>query len=147
MTRPLVFFALSLTVAPLCPGARQPVTIDAVVNAPATTHGPVLWSPDGTRFVVTERGELRLYEVRTGKERALIELANLEKAAVPVPPPATFDWTNRRVSESSVQWFADGKRLLVAAGGDLFVVDIAKSRFEPLTDRRASCRERVSSPV
>jgi len=146
MTRPLVFFALSLTVAPLCPGARQPVTIDAVVNAPATTHGPVIWSPDGTRFVVTERGELRLYEVRTGKERALIELAKLEKAAVPVPPPATFDWTNRRVSESSVQWFADGKRLLVAAGGDLFVVDIAKSRFEPLTQTAEAERDAKLSP-
>ena len=57
-----------------------------------------------------------------------------------------FDWTNRRVGEQDVQWFADGKRLLVAAGGDLFVVDIAKGRFEPLTQTAEAERDPKLSP-
>ncbi len=48
-----------------------------------------------------------------------------------MPPSPVFDWTNRRVGEHDVQWFADGKRLLVAASGDLFIVDINKGRFDP----------------
>ncbi len=37
------------------------------------------------------------------------------------------DWTNRRVSEHAVQWFAHRPpRLLVLAAGDLFIVDSEK---------------------
>jgi dipeptidyl-peptidase-4 len=127
-------------------GAKKPVTIDAVVNAPSTSHGRITWAPDGTRFVIVERGTLSLYDVKTGKERAIVEMANLDRAAVPVPAPMLFDWTNRRVDETSIQWFADGKRLLVAAAGDLFLVDIAKNRYDALTQTSDAERDAKLSP-
>lgn len=125
---------------------KKPVTIDAVVNAPAAPHSAITWAPDGGRFIVTRRGELSLYDVRSGKERAVIALDKLENAAIPAPPPALFDWTNRRVGERDIQWFADGKRLLVAASGDLFVVDINKGNFEALTQTAELERDPKLSP-
>jgi dipeptidyl-peptidase-4 len=128
------------------PGARKPVTIDAVVNAPPSALGPIIWAPDGERFIFTERGELSLYDIRSGKERSVIALDKLQNAAVPAPPAAVFDWTNRRVGEHEVQWFTDGKRLLVSASGDLFIVDIGKGRFEPLTQTAEVERDPKLSP-
>jgi dipeptidyl-peptidase 4 len=130
----------------LLAGAKKPVTLDAVINAPSTPRGQIVWAPDGERFVVTEQGELLLYEVRTGKERSVITLDKLQNAATPAPPASAFDWTNRRVGEQNVQWFADGKRLLVAASGDLFIVDIGKGRFEPLTQSPEVERDPKLSP-
>ena len=101
---------------PLAFAAKKPVTVDAVVNAPASPGGAIIWAPDGERFIVTDRGEISLYEIRSGKERSIIALDNLQKAAAASPPAPVFDWTNRRVGERDIQWFADGKRLLVSAG-------------------------------
>jgi dipeptidyl-peptidase-4 len=126
--------------------AKKPVTIDALIDAPPTRHGPIVWAPDGGRFIVSERGALSLYDVRTGKEHEVIALDKLDKAAVKPPQPELFDWTNRRVDESDVQWFADGKRLLVAASGDLFIVDLAKSRFDALTETPDFERDPKLSP-
>jgi dipeptidyl-peptidase-4 len=134
----------SLSLPPIA--AKKPVTIDALVNAPRTHHGAITWAPDGGRFIVNERGTLSLYDVRTGKEREVIALDKLDKAAVKPPEPPVFDWTNRRVDESDVQWFADGKRLLVSASGDLFIVDLAKGRFDALTETADVERDPKLSP-
>src|SRR3984885_14676394 len=133
-------FALQLT------AAKKPITVEAVVNAPPSRFGNVTWAPDGERFIANERGELSVYDVRSGKSRDVIALEELERAAVKSPPPAVFDWTNRRVGEQDVQWFADGKRLLLSAGGDLFVVDIARGHFEPLTQTPETERDPKLSP-
>ena len=89
-----VFLLISVASA-----AKNPVTLDAVINAAVVPRPEIVWAPDGERFVVSEKGQILLYEVRSGKERSVIELDKLEKAAVPSPPPAVFDWTNRRVDE------------------------------------------------
>ncbi len=128
------------------PAAKKPVTIDAVVNAPPSPLTPITWAPDGERFIFTERGELSLYDIRSGKERSVIALDKLQNAAIPATPSPVFDWTNRRVGEHEVQWFADGKRLLVAASGDLFIVDVGKGRFEPLTQTPEAERDPKLSP-
>jgi dipeptidyl-peptidase 4 len=128
------------------PAAKKPVTVDAVVNAPPSPLGPITWAPDGERFTFTAHGELTVYDVHSGKERPVIALDKLQNAAVPAPPAAVFDWTNRRVGEHEVQWFTDGKRLLVAAGGDLFIVDIGKGRFEALTQTPDVERDPKLSP-
>ena len=150
MLRPIAFCvlisALGPVVTPGASGAKKPVTVDAVVNAPSTSHGRITWAPDGTKFVMVERGTLSLYDVKTGKERTIVEMGNLERAAVAVPAAPLFDWTNRRVAETSVQWFADGKRLLVAAAGDLFIVDIAKERYDALTQTADAERDAKLSP-
>jgi dipeptidyl-peptidase 4 len=140
----LALFALSPVASP---AAKKPVTIDAVVNAPSSRPPAIAWSPDGEHFIATERGELSLHDVRSGKEHAVIAMDKLENAAVKSPPSPVFDWTNRRVGERDVQWFADGKRLLVAAAGDLFIVDTAKAgRFDPLTQTAEVERDPKLSP-
>jgi dipeptidyl-peptidase-4 len=125
---------------------KKPITVDAVVNAPSSSLGTITWAPDGERFVFTERGQISMYEIRSGKERSIIALDKLRDAAVPAPPAPVFDWTNRRVGEHDVQWFADGRRLLIAAAGDLFIVDINKGRFDPLTQTSDVERDPKLSP-
>jgi dipeptidyl-peptidase-4 len=141
---------LSCICGSACFAARNPVTIDSLI---ATTPGRaghvtanMTWAPDGARFVVSERGALYLCDVKSGKEREVIALSKLDAAAVKGPPAAVFDWMNRRVGESAVQWFADGKRLLVAAAGDLFAVDVDKGTFEALTKTPEAERDPKLSP-
>jgi dipeptidyl-peptidase-4 len=139
------WLALAALISPLW-AAKKPVTIDALLDTPSNHHGPIVWAPDGTRFITTEREALSLYDVRTGKDREIIALDKLDKAAVKPPEPAVFDWTNRRVDESEVQWFSDGKRLLVAESGDLFIVDIGKGKFDALTETADFERDPKLSP-
>lgn len=139
-----------LLLAPLAFSAKKPLTIDALVNAKPSPAGHVTsqitWAPDGARFILNEDGKLSLYDVATGRQREVIEFTTLDNAAVKAPPAPGFDWTNRRVSENDVQWFADGKRLLVSASGDLFVVDVAKGSFDPLTQTPEIERDPKLSP-
>src|SRR5579863_4808955 len=100
--------AIVLLVAVIAAGQKKPVTIEAVVNAPASALGPITWAPDGEHFLFTDRGELSLYDIRSGKERAVIAFDKLQNAAVPAQAPPVYDWTNRRVGEHDIQWFADG---------------------------------------
>lgn len=142
----LRYAATGLIFAALLSAQKQPVTIDSVAAARGAELPSITWAPDGEHFISTERGELTLYEMRSGKERVIVSLDKLQNAAVPSPPPPVFDWTNRRVGEHDVQWFADGKRLLVAASGDLFIVDVNKGRFEPLTQTADVERDPKLSP-
>jgi dipeptidyl-peptidase 4 len=138
--------ALALAFTLHLPAAKRPVTVEAMVNAPSTRFPSVDWAPDGERYIEKEGGQLSLYDVKSGKERVVIALDELERAAVKPPAGEPFDWTNRRVGEHEVQWFADGKRLLVAEGGDLFVVDVSKGRFEALTQTPQAERDPKLSP-
>lgn len=117
--------------------AKKPVTIDAVMKSGEARRGRagnITWAPNGSQFIVNKSGKLSLYDVPSGKYRDIIVLAKLEDAAEkPEVPEAVFDWTNRRVRGNDVQWFADNLRLLVAASGDLFIVDTRKGAFEQLT--------------
>src|ERR1700722_3835477 len=111
-----------LVTAPFLAAAKKPVTLQTLIDAPPARFPSVNWAPDGTRFLTTERNTVTLYDVKSGKSREVTAISKLEGAAVKVPAPAQYEWTDRRVAESSVQWFGDGKRLLVSAGGDLFIV-------------------------
>jgi dipeptidyl-peptidase-4 len=128
----------SIAVLPVvCWGAKKPVTIDAVINHHASLAGnsthAITWAPEGTRFVLKDHETLFVYDVKTGKQNEIVTYSALDNAAVKAPPDPVFDWTNRRVGESGIQWFADGKRLLVAASGDLFIVDVTRNSFDALT--------------
>ncbi|HKD08114.1 MAG TPA: S9 family peptidase [Bryobacteraceae bacterium] len=131
----IALFAASFGLLPAAD--RKPVTIDALmaVKPSLAGHatGSVTWSPDGGRFVANNDGSLSVYNVTSGGETKLLDLKDLEDAAVKPPKAETFDWTNRNVAETPVQWFKDGKRLLVSAGGDLFVVDSGKGSWSALT--------------
>ncbi|HYA18024.1 MAG TPA: S9 family peptidase [Bryobacteraceae bacterium] len=125
---------------------KQPVTVEAAAAAPPPLHGPITWSPDGAHYVAIERGTLHLYETRSGKEREIVPLDKLEQLAVKTPPAAGYDWTNRHVAETTVQWFTDKRHILVSAGGDLFVIDVEKRSVDPLTQTSAAERDPKLSP-
>ena len=143
MRRAAAIGLLSVTVVA---AQKNAVTVEAVVNAARSSPAAITWAPDGERFITTERGEIILRDLRSGKEKPVIALDKLQSAAVPAPPGRKYDWTNRRVDERDVQWFADSKRLLVSASGDLFIVDINKGRFEPLTQTAEIERDPKLSP-
>jgi len=128
-----LLFALSLT-ACLAFAAKKPVTIDDVLNArPTRRAGPVTWAPDGKQFAYTEAAKLWLYETSTGKRREVIAWKALDDAALKPATPELADWTNRRVSSQSQQWFPTGDRMLVSASGDLFILDTVTGKFDTLT--------------
>jgi hypothetical protein len=88
--------AIGLLLAVLSSAQKKPVTIDAVVNAPPSTLGAITWAPDGEHFIFTDRGELSLYDIRSGKERSVIALEKLQNAAVPSPPQTASGCRFRR---------------------------------------------------
>ena len=128
--------------------AKKPVTIDTLMRSPGEQHnrGPATWAPNGSQFIVSESGKLAVYDVPSGKQRDVITLSKLSEAAENPEEPSVTDWTNRRVSESNVQWFADGKRLLVLESGDLFLVDVHKSSFDQITKTSEAERDPKLSP-
>ena len=144
--------AFSLVLLPVlgCPAlaGQKAVTIDALMEAAGRRagEGPAIWAPNGNEFVVNKSGTLAIYDAPSGKQRDVIQLSKLEGAAATPEQPATFDWTNRRVDENDIQWFADGKRLLVSATGDLFIVDVNKGSFEQLTHTSDVERDPKLSP-
>jgi dipeptidyl-peptidase-4 len=147
MLRQFIFFA-GVLVLTAGSGAAQkkPVTLDDVAMPGGGVSGSLVWSPSGESFVIAERGVLSLYNVKNGKSRDIVALSKLNAAAAKTIEPKTADWTNRRVSEHAVQWFADGRRLLVLAAGDLFIVDSEKGSFEALTHTTDDERDPELSP-
>ena len=138
MSVPFGAAAVSLTVLLLHPApvaaAKKPVTPEAAARThPARGVGRVVWSPEGERFVYRSRGALFLYRVESGEKRELLEFAALESEAEKPKPPERALWQNRRVREQPIQWFPDGERLLLKAGGDLFLISVADGEWRQLT--------------
>jgi len=147
MLRQIFFFScvLALT-AGFGTAQKRPVTLDDITPPGGGVSGSLVWSPSGDSFVTAERGVLSLYNVKSGKSRDVIALGKLTAAAAKTVASDTADWTNRRVSEHPVQWFADNRRLLVLAAGDLFIVDAEKGSFESLTHTTDDERDPELSP-
>jgi dipeptidyl-peptidase-4 len=143
MTNPLfrlwcALFVLWVAGPPCRAAEKKLVTLDDLGKRPQTHPVSPVWSPDDRRFAYIENGHLFAFDVAAGAKRDLLAMSQLETAAAKIPEPGVFDWTNRRVSESPVQWFAKQDRLLVLAGGDLFTVSTAANAagaapFEQLT--------------
>ena len=113
---------------------KKPITIDTMMEQRPDAEAPVpVWAPDGKHFAYFQGGEVRLYDVAAKSEKALLSIAPLEKAAVPVPEPPWFDWRNRQVSEDNLQWSQSGKQLLLSVKGDLFLFSLATGSWEQLT--------------
>ena len=113
---------------------KKPVTIDTLQEQRREAEAPTpVWAPDGKHFAYFQGGEVRLYDVAAKSGKTLLALSPLEKAAVPVPEPARFDWRNRRVSEDSLEWSQSGKQLLVSVNGDLFLFSLDSGSWEQLT--------------
>lgn len=128
---------------------KKPVTLEALAQAGARMGPPpaqAVWSPRGGRLAVIRGDRLLLHEVASGEEIEIVSLAELNKMAAPVPQPEQMTWENRRVREQRVQWSSEGARLLILAGGDLFLWDEASGKTEQLTSTPAAERDPKLSP-
>ncbi|MBK9166357.1 MAG: DPP IV N-terminal domain-containing protein [Bryobacterales bacterium] len=127
---------------------RKPVDLDAVTATREAPQGggAIVWSPDSRRLVHREKEAIWLYTVATGERRSLLPLADLRKLAVEVPAPARFQWENRRIAEQPVAWTPGGTQLLVAEGGDLFLVTVDGGKVEQLTKTAVAERDPKLSP-
>jgi dipeptidyl-peptidase-4 len=116
-------------------GQKKPVTLEVAASGRMIPDSvQATWSPDGTRFLYTEARKLRVYECARKESRVLVTLADLEgKAKSDKKVGGAFQWQNRRVEGSRPQWSADGKSVLLAAGGDLFLVNAANGDTKQLT--------------
>src|SRR5581483_6307674 len=74
-----------------------------------------------------------LYDPAKKNDSELFKMEDLEHAATPVPEAERFAWRNRRVDEESIEWTGDGRALLVAVKGDLFLYRFADRKWEQLT--------------
>jgi dipeptidyl-peptidase 4 len=112
--------------------AKKPVTIDDLVahrrQAPITP----IWSPNGNAFLYQDSGKVFLYDINSRKSRVWFDSSAMHADAVAPVQPKEFGWRNRRVSSESYQWFPNGKDLLAAVGGDLFIVH-PNGKFDQIT--------------
>ena len=114
---------------------KKPVTLEAVTAAPPRRGGmgAVLWAPDGKRFAYTEKRALWVYDVPTGQKKELANLAKLGEKAVKYDSPEAFPFQNRGVAEQAMQWSGSGKEMLLAEGGDLFLLHVDTGAWDQLT--------------
>ena len=126
---------------------KKPVTIEAITaEKHVTGFEPVQWAPNGTRFAWLEKKELRLYDIASGHEQTLLNLADLESEAVKPPAAESFDWKNRHVSEQSFAWSQGGKEILISSGGDLFLLHLETGKWDQLTATAEAERDAKLSP-
>ena len=117
-------------------GQRKPVTLEALhewQSRPRESPGSAVWAPDGRSFAHQTGSKLMLYSVAAGSERELASLDEMDSLAVKSPEPERYDWENRRVNASPLQWSPSGRELLYESGGDLFRIDAANGTFKQLT--------------
>ncbi len=120
-------------------GQKKPVTLEEAAKSIRQPAAPI-WSPDGTNFLATNGTKLTLWNVSSKTHKELVDLKLFDdEAKTPAPDPA-FTWENRGVRERDIQWFPDGKQLLISRGGDLFLFDLATAARTQLT--RTTARER-----
>ena len=137
---------LLLGAAGLSAAEKRPVTAADIVSPEDGVSDSIRWAPDSSRFVISENGAVSVYRVRTASKHEVISISRLERAAAKTTAHETADWVDRHTAESTVQWFADSKRLLVSAGGDLFIVDADKGSFQTLIHTPEEERDATLSP-
>ena len=148
----LLRYILVILIASSCLWAqKKPITLDTVIEfdragGRGAGGATPVWAPDGKRLAFIRGGAVMLYDVAAKREEKLLSLDALEKAAIAVPEPQRFDWTNRRVSEASVQWSDSGKQLLLSVRGDLFLVPLDSGKWEQLTSTAEPERDAKLSP-
>lgn len=141
---------LILLLAPLFPALAQkkkPVTIaDITAMRRPEGGGSPIWAPDGKSFLYRQGNRLMLYTLLTRDARELGTLEPMEKLAAKVPAPGLFQWENRGVHEENLQWLPDGKSILIAAGGDLFLFRAENGKSDQLTATPVAERDPKVSP-
>jgi dipeptidyl-peptidase-4 len=126
---------------------KKPVTIEAITaTGGMEMAGPPVWAPDGKSFAYRQGRQLMLYDMAARTAKELLSTDVLTKAAATPPPAPRMRWENRGVREELVQWFPDGRDLLISAGRDLFIWHIATGKYDQLTATAAEERDPKLSP-
>src|SRR5438552_6982634 len=146
MPSPLLILALLLAFSAAL-AQKKPVTIDSITSAtPRGGPGPIQWAPDGKRFAYEEGEKLWLYDTPSKSKKELAALSALTAKAVKTPEPDFTDWQNRRVSEQSFAWSHSGTKILIATGGDLFLLHVDSGKWDQLTATADAERDPKLSP-
>ncbi len=129
---------------------KKPVTLDTLDAAARLTAlgpgSPVAWAPAGDKWIYRRGDRLMIYDAGTRSSRELINVSSMNAAAVSAPKePRPFDWENRRVSESDVQWSANSHEILYSSG-DLFLIQVEGGKWSQLTHTPAPERDPKLSP-
>jgi dipeptidyl-peptidase-4 len=142
---------LFLACVPACLLAqKKPITLETMEEAarlpPQGPGNPVAWSPDGKRFLYRQGRRLVIYDPASGSSKDLIDTAAMDSAAV--RPEAAqsqpFQWENRRVRETPVQWA--GNEVLYSTGGDVFLIQVDSGKWTQLTKTGVAERDPKLSP-
>lgn len=138
---------LCLVLPGLLSGAKKPITIDTMMESSGGERsGAPVWSPTGKEFAYQKSGKLWLYDIAARKPAELLDLSDLDKAAIKPLEEEGFDWQNRRVSESSFAWDKTGEQLLISSGGDLFLFHKGSRKWDQLTATSIAERDPKLSP-
>ncbi len=132
------------------PARKKPITLETMGDvarlAPLGPGNPVAWAPDGKQFLYRHGKELVIYDPATRSSKDLIDTSAMDSAAV--TPAETdsqpFDWQNRRVRETPVQWV--GGEVLYSTGGDVFVIQTETGKWTQLTKTAVAERDPKLSP-
>ncbi len=107
---------------------------------------PSAWGPDGKTFLFRQGRKLMEYDVASKSSKEFANLELLDAMAAPLTPEEMFQWENRRVREFAIQYFPNGKDLLVSSGGDLFVWQAAAAKWQQITKTPVAEQDPKLSP-
>lgn len=103
--------------------SKKPVTIDDILKPRGDFASAAIWRPDGKAYVYQEKGKVFLFDAEKAKAAEWFDLEALEKQEKkPAGGQKPFGWQNRRVAVNSMEWFPNGRDLLVATAAGLFEV-------------------------
>jgi dipeptidyl-peptidase 4 len=125
--------------------SKKAVSIDDVVAAHRADPVTPIWTPDGTAFAYEKNGAIKLYVLAKHEEKDWFRTGDLAKLAEKAPAGSDSAWQNRRVNSDSFQWFPNGKDLLAAVEGDLFIVH-ANGKHEQITKTEIAEEDPKLSP-
>ena len=146
--------AIFLLLACVAFGQKKPVTLDALQAWQSSgarallsnRPGDPVWAPDGKTFVYRQGKLLKLYDLAARKSREVVDLSALDSMALNPPAPEHYEWENRRVDETRLQWAPQGGEVLYLSDGDLFLVDIPSGHWRQLVKTPTEERDPKFSP-
>lgn len=132
------------------PASKKPVTLESLGSSMsrmmAAMSGQPVWSPKGGRFAHRQGSIVKIYDLSTKQSTDAFDISSADKDSVQPPAPREFGWENRRVRERSIQWSADGKKILVISKGDVFLWDESTGKLDAIIKTPSVERDPKLSP-
>src|SRR5579862_886731 len=129
---------------------KKPITLDALQawrnTAARNTPGDPVWAPDGKTFVYRQGSQLKRFDVAAKKSSDVVDLTEIDNAALSPPAPERYEWENRRVDEATLQWSPRGQEVLYDGGGDLFLITIPGGKWRQVMKTAAAEHDPKFSP-